>query len=111
MGLSPKDGGQGETVTVRMFDFDYEIKSDTPDVVRLLAADIDREAREIQAATPGLDRGQFNWPVQVAFKMALGRYSALKDLEACRAELEALKERVESEAGRLARRLDEALGS
>lgn len=100
---------EARAVPVRMFDYEYNIMSDKPRLVEILAAAIDREARRLKSANASLGRGVFNWPVQVAFKLALDHYNAQKALSACRQELaecrrelETLTARVERDAEKLA---------
>ncbi|UQZ88683.1 hypothetical protein C4J81_05480 [Deltaproteobacteria bacterium Smac51] len=110
--------GQVQAVPVRMFDFEYNIMSDKPRLVEILAAAIDREAREIRAANGSFNRGTFNWPVQVAFKLALDHYNAQRalgecrqELDKCRRELETLTARVERDAEKLAGLIEAGLDS
>ncbi len=90
-------------VTVRMFDREYQIKSDQPQLVELLAAEVNREARKLQEALPGkMGPGHFDWPVQVAFSLALSRY---KTQEA----YNELKAQIETEAEKMAERITASL--
>ncbi len=110
--------GAARAVPVQMFDSEYTIMSDKPRLVRLLAEAVNEEARRIREMNPAFNRGIFNWPVEAAFKMALDRYNAQKELaacrrelEKCRRELEILASKVESDAEKLARLIDAGLGA
>ncbi len=108
--------GQTRAVPVRMFDYEYNIMSDKPRLVEILASAVDGEARRLKAANASFNRGAFNWPVQVAFKLALDRYYAQRalddcrrELEDCRRELETLAARVERDAEKLAELIENGL--
>ena len=88
---------------MRMFDREYHIRSDQPQLVELLAAEINREARKLQELSPAkMGPGHFDWPVQVAFSMALSRY---KTQEA----YNTLKSQIDSEAEKMAERISATL--
>jgi hypothetical protein len=108
--------GEARAVPVRMFDYEYNIMSDKPRLVEILAATIDREARRLKSANASFNRGAFNWPVQVAFKLALDHYNAQKalndcrqELAECRRELETLAAKVERDAEKLAELIEMGL--
>lgn len=93
--------GAARAVPVAMFDYEYNIMSDKPRLVQILAGAIDEEARRIKAHNPTFNRGSFNWPVEVAFKMALDRYYARRDLMECRKELMECRKEMESLAAKV----------
>jgi hypothetical protein len=91
--------GEPRLVTVKMFERDYQIMSDQPELVELLAAEINREARRLRELNPTkMGPGHFDWPVQVAFRLALSRYRAQEAYNTMKAQ-------VEDDAGRLAERI------
>lgn len=95
--------GEPRMVTVRMFEREYHINSDQPQLVELLAAEINREARKLQDAYPGkMGPGHFDWPVQVAFHMALERFRTQESYNT-------LKAQIESEAEKMAERISASL--
>jgi len=95
--------GEPRMVAVRMFDREYQIRSDQPQLVELLAAEINREARKLQELNPAkMGPGHFDWPVQVAFRLALSRY---KTQEA----FNTLKSQIDSEAEKMAERISATL--
>lgn len=95
--------GEPRMVTVRMFDREYHINSDQPQLVELLAAEINREARKLQESYPGkMGPGHFDWPVQVAFRMALDRFRTQEAYNT-------LKAQIESEAEKMAERISASL--
>lgn len=95
--------GEAKMVSVRMFEREYQIKSDQPQLVELLAAEINREAKKLQDAYPSqMGPGHFDWPVQVAFRLALSRF---KTQEA----YNTLKSQIESEAEKMAERITASL--
>ncbi|MDR1921978.1 MAG: hypothetical protein LBS31_09615 [Candidatus Adiutrix sp.] len=102
-GAAPPSGNAAKLVAVRMFDKIYEIKSDKPQLAEQLADDIDREARRLRELNPSLGPGHFDWPVQVAFQMALGRYNAQRVLND-------LKARVENDSEKMAALIDAVIG-
>ena len=96
--------GEPRMVTVRMFDREYHIKSDQPQLVELLADEINREARKLQELSPAkMGPGHFDWPVQVAFSMALARFR-------CQEAYNSLKAQVESNADSMVARIAATLG-
>lgn len=98
-----KSFGEAKMVSVRMFEREYQIKSDQPQLVELLAAEINREAKKLQDAYPTqMGPGHFDWPVQVAFRLALSRF---KTQEA----YNTLKAQIESEAEKMAERITASL--
>jgi len=91
--------GEARLVAVKMFERDYQIMSDQPELVELLAAEINREARRLRDLNPAkMGPGQFDWPVQVAFRLALSRYRAQESYNT-------LKAQVEDDAGKLSERI------
>jgi hypothetical protein len=116
-GFDPTESvGEARAVSVRMFDYDYNIMSDKPRLMEIVASTIDREARRLKSANAFFNRGIFNWPVQVAFKLALDNYheqKALRDcrqeLAECRLELENLTAQVERDAEKLAELIENGL--
>lgn len=95
--------GEPRMVTVRMFEREYHINSDQPQLVELLASEINREARKLQEAYPGkMGPGHFDWPVQVAFHMALERFRTQETYNT-------LKAQIESEAEKMAERISASL--
>ncbi len=95
--------GEPQLVSVRMFDREYQIRSDQPQLVELLAAEINREAKKLQEAQPGkMGPGHFDWPVQVAFRLALSRFRTQEAYNT-------LKAQVESEAEKMAERITASL--
>jgi hypothetical protein len=91
--------GEPRLVAVKMFERDYQIMSDQPELVELLAAEINREARRLREINPSkMGPGHFDWPVQVAFRLALSRYHAQEALNT-------LKAQVEVDAGRMSERI------
>ncbi len=93
-----------QLVTVRLFEREYQIKSDQPQLVELLAAEINREAKKLREMQPNkMGPGHFDWPVQVAFHLALDRFRAQEAYNT-------LKAQVEAEAEKIARRLNMGLG-
>jgi hypothetical protein len=110
--------GSAQPVPVTMFDFEYNIMSDKPRLVEILAAAVNQEAVRIKSASPAYNRGSFNWPVEVAFKMALDRYYAQRalvecrrELAECRRDLENIASKVESDAEKLADLIDAGLSA
>ena len=92
-----------QLVTVKMFDRDYHITSDQPQLVALLVDEINREAKKLKDSSPvSMGPGHFDWPVQVAFQLALGRFKALESYNA-------LKRQVDSEADKMSRRINSGL--
>ena len=90
-------------VAVKMFERDYQIMSDQPELVELLAAEINREARRLRDINPAkMGPGHFDWPVQVAFRLALSRYRTQEAYNT-------LKAQVEDDAGKLADRIQTSL--
>lgn len=95
--------GEAKMVSVRMFEREYQIKSDQPQLVELLAAEINREAKKLQEAYPGqMGPGHFDWPVQVAFRLALSRFRTQEAYNT-------LKTQIESEAEKMAERITASL--
>ena len=95
--------GEARMVSVRMFEREYQIKSDQPQLVELLAAEINREAKKLQEAYPALmGPGHFDWPVQVAFRLALSRFRTQEAYNT-------LKSQIESEAEKMAERITASL--
>jgi len=95
--------GESRLVAVKMFERDYQIMSDQPELVELLAAEINREARRLRDINPAkMGPGQFDWPVQVAFRLALSRYRAQEAYNT-------LKAQVEDDAGKLSERIQATL--
>lgn len=87
--------GAPRMVTVRMFEREYQIKSTQPELVELLAAEINREARKLREADPArMGPGHFDWPVQVAFRMALSRYNTQEEYNALRAQVDLESEKI-----------------
>ena len=96
--------GEPRLVTVKMFDREYQIKTDQPQLVELLADEINREARKLRELNPAkMGPGHFDWPVQVAFSMALARFRSLEAYNT-------LKAQVESDADKMAARIAASLG-
>jgi hypothetical protein len=96
--------GEPRLVTVKMFERDYQIMSDQPELVELLAAEINREARRLMELNPAkMGPGYFDWPVQVAFRLALHRYRTQEAYNT-------LKAQVEEDAGSMADRILASLG-
>jgi len=92
-------------VAVKMFERDYQIMSDQPELVELLAAEINREARRLRELNPAkMGPGHFDWPVQVAFRLALSRYRTQEAYNT-------LKAQVEEDAGKMADRILASLDS
>ena len=95
--------GEPRLVTVKMFDRDYQIKTDQPQLVELLAAEVNREARKLRDASPAqMGPGHFDWPVQVAFQLALSRFRTQE-------EYNTLKAQIDSEAEKMAERITATL--
>ncbi len=95
--------GEPRLVSVRMFDREYQIKSDQPQLVELLADEINREAKKLQEMSPvKMGPGHFDWPVQVAFRLALSRFRAVEAYNT-------LKRQVDAEAEKMARRINSGL--
>jgi hypothetical protein len=91
--------GEPRLVTVKMFERDYQIMSDQPELVELLAAEINREARRLRELNPAkMGPGHFDWPVQVAFRLALSRYRAQEAFNTMKAQ-------VEEDAGKMSERI------
>jgi len=91
--------GEPCLVAVKMFERDYQIMSDQPELVELLAAEINREARRLRDLNPAkMGPGHFDWPVQVAFRLALSRYRTQEAYNTMKAQ-------VEDDAGKLADRI------
>jgi uncharacterized protein (DUF111 family) len=91
--------GESRLVAVKMFERDYQIMSDQPELVELLAAEINREARRLRDINPAkMGPGHFDWPVQVAFRLALGRYRTQEAYNT-------LKAQVDDDAGKLSERI------
>ena len=98
--------GEPRMVTVRMFDREYQIKSDDPQLVELLAAEINREARKLQEAYPGkMGPGHFDWPVQVAFRLAESRFRTQEAYNTLKAQIDSDAENM---AARITASLDQA---
>ncbi|MDR0881114.1 MAG: cell division protein ZapA [Candidatus Adiutrix sp.] len=98
--------GEPRMVTVRMFDREYQIKSDDPQLVELLAAEINREARKLQEAYPGkMGPGHFDWPVQVAFRLAERCFRTQESYNALKAQIDSDAENM---AARITASLDQA---
>lgn len=96
--------GEPRMVTVKMFDREYQIKTDQPQLVELLADEINREAKKLRELNPAkMGPGHFDWPVQVAFSMALARFRSLEAYNT-------LKAQVESGADKMAARIAASLG-
>jgi hypothetical protein len=96
--------GEPRLVAVKMFERDYQIMSDQPELVELLAAEINREARRLRDINPTqMGPGRFDWPVQVAFRLALSRYRAQEAYNSMKAQ-------VEDDAEKLADRILASLG-
>lgn len=108
---SGSDGDQmsvGETtmVSVKMFERDYQIRSDQPQLVELLAAEINREAKKLWDAYPSqMGPGHFDWPVQVAFRLALSRFHTQEAYNTLKTQIEAEAEKM---AARITASLDQA---
>jgi len=97
--------GEPRLVAVKMFERDYQIMSDQPELVELLAAEINREARRLRELNPAkMGPGHFDWPVQVAFRLALSRYRTQEAYNTMKAQ-------VEDDAGKLADRILASLES
>ena len=95
--------GAPRMVTVRMFEREYQIKSTQPELVELLAAEINREAKKLREMDPArMGPGHFDWPVQVAFRMALSRFNTQE-------EYNTLKAQVDMESDRMAEMLSSGL--
>lgn len=95
--------GEPRMVSVRMFEREYQIKSDQPQLVALLVDEINREAKKLQEVSPiKMGPGNFDWPVQVAFQLALGRFRALEAYNT-------LKRQTDAEAEKMARRINSGL--
>ncbi|MDR1045778.1 MAG: cell division protein ZapA [Candidatus Adiutrix sp.] len=95
--------GEPRLVTVKMFDREYQIKTDQPQLVELLAAEVNREARKLRDSSPAqMGPGHFDWPVQVAFQLALSRFRTQE-------EYNTLKAQIDSEAERMAERITATL--
>ena len=91
--------GEPRLVAVKMFEREYQIMSDQPELVELLAAEINREARRLRELNPAkMGPGRFDWPVQVAFRLALSRYRTQEAYNT-------LKAQVEEDAQKLAERI------
>ncbi|MDR3038402.1 MAG: hypothetical protein LBV21_03795 [Candidatus Adiutrix sp.] len=87
--------GEPRLVSVRMFERDYQIMSDQPELVELLAAEINREARRLREISPAqMGPGRFDWPVQVAFRLALSRYRVQEAFNTLKAQVEADAEKM-----------------
>ena len=98
--------GEPRMVAVRMFEREYQIRSDQPELVELLAADINREAKKLQELSPAkMGPGHFDWPVQVAFRLALSRFKTQEAYNTLKAQIE---EEAEKMAERITASLDEA---
>ncbi len=98
--------GEPRLVTVTMFDREYQIKTDQPQLVELLADEINREARKLRDLNPAkMGPGHFDWPVQVAFNLALARFRSLEAYNTLKAQVESDAEKM---AGRIAATLGEA---
>jgi len=96
--------GEPRLVSVKMFERDYQIMSDQPELVELLAAEINREARRLRDLNPAqMGPGRFDWPVQVAFRLALSRYRVQEAYNT-------LKAQVEDDASKMAERIMASLG-
>ena len=97
--------GEPRLVAVKMFERDYQIMSDQPELVELLAAEINREARRLRELNPAkMGPGHFDWPVQVAFRLALSRYRTQEAYNT-------LKAQVDEDAGKMADRILASLDS
>ena len=95
--------GVPRMVTVRMFEREYQIKSSQPELVELLAAEINREAKKLRELDPTrMGPGHFDWPVQVAFRLALSRFNTQE-------EYNTLKAQVDMESDRMAEMLASGL--
>ena len=101
--------GDPRSVTVRMFEREYQIMSDQPELVELLAAEINREARKLRELNPSrMGPGHFDWPVQVAFRLALSRYRVQETFNTLKAQVEADAEKM---AERILATLDQSESS
>ena len=95
--------GAPRMVTVRMFEREYQINSTQPELVELLAAEINREAKKLRELDPArMGPGHFDWPVQVAFRLALSRFNTQE-------EYNTLKAQVDQESDRMAEMLTSGL--
>ena len=96
--------GEPRMITVKMFDREYQIKTDQPQLVELLADEINREARKLRELNPAkMGPGHFDWPVQVAFSLALARFRSLEAYNT-------LKAQVETDAEKISARIAASLG-
>ena len=87
--------GEPRLVSVRMFEREYQIMSDQPELVELLAVEINREARRLWEMNPAkMGPGHFDWPVQVAFRLALSRYRTQEAFNTLKAQVEADAEKM-----------------
>ena len=87
--------GAPRLVTVRMFEREYQIKSSQPELVELLAAEINREAKKLRELDPArMGPGHFDWPVQVAFSLALSRYHTQEDYNTLKAQVDLESEKM-----------------
>lgn len=87
--------GESRMVSVRMFEREYQIRSDQPELVELLAAEVNREAKKLQEVNPAkMGPGHFDWPVQVAFCLALSRFRTQESYNTLKAQVEAGAEKV-----------------
>ncbi|MGL4208255.1 MAG: hypothetical protein ACRCTY_02590 [Candidatus Adiutrix sp.] len=84
----PSQASDAVVVTVDMFGRTYEIKSDNPALVKLLAEKINCEAQRLKEMHPHMGPGYFDWPVQVAFQMALGLYNSKRDLNVYKSQID-----------------------
>ena len=93
-----------EIVTVTIFDREYHFKSNRPELVREIAALIERLHRQVRVTLPGLPY-LTDYPAHVAFSLA-------RDLIKSRSEVEDLKAalaKFEARLGDLAALLDLSL--
>jgi len=87
--------GAPRMVTVRMFEREYQIKSTQPELVELLAAEINREAKKLREIDPArMGPGHFDWPVQVAFRLALSRFNTQEEYNTLKAQVDMESDRM-----------------
>lgn len=95
--------GESHLVTVKMFEREYQIQSDQPQLVELLVDEINREAKKLKESSPvKMGPGHFDWPVQVAFRLALSRFKALEAYNT-------LKRQIDAETDKMTRRINTGL--
>lgn len=93
--LGAESFGRPRLVTVRMFEREYQIKSTQPELVELLAAEVNREAKKLREMNPAqMGPGHFDWPVQVAFSLALSRFNTQEEYNALKAQVDLESERM-----------------